>query len=93
MTVTDTSKWRNRGRARTTVSADNGGFRKQKMSVDTTTPAKLKFWDYRPFTRVIEGGRREYLAVADYILVNRLEGLGVDRIRAETLVRGANSSV
>lgn len=92
MTVTDTSKWRNRGRTRVAIAAGHGETRKREVPTSATAQTKLKFWDYRPFTRVIEGGRREYLAVADYILVNRLEGLGVNRIRAETLVRGASSS-
>ena len=35
--------------------------------------AKEKFWDYRPFTRVMQG-RRGFLTLRDYIRLNRLEG-------------------
>ncbi len=35
----------------------------------------VKFWDARPFTRVIEWGR-DFRAAVDYVLQNRLEALG-----------------
>jgi REP element-mobilizing transposase RayT len=47
---------------------------------------KLKFWDYRPFTRVVEH-YRAYLQLKDYIKINMFEGLGVSRIEARFLVR------
>ena len=34
-----------------------------------------RFWDARPFTRIIEWGR-DYLRACDYLLQNRLEALG-----------------
>ncbi len=41
-----------------------------------------RFWDRRPFTRVVIG-RRAYLALRDYIRVNILEGSrGYDRVNA-----------
>jgi hypothetical protein len=42
---------------------------------------KLKFWDYRPFTRVVIG-LRNFLNLKDYIAINRLEGIGVQKERA-----------
>ena len=55
--------------------------------------SKLKFWDYRPFTRVIRGFRAN-LALKDYVAINQLEGLGVGRIEAKFILasRLQNSS-
>lgn len=51
--------------------------------------AKTKrFWDRRPFTRVVIGGRA-VKALKAYIEVNQLEGLGVDRDDAWVLVAGS----
>jgi REP element-mobilizing transposase RayT len=44
-----------------------------------------KFWDHRPFTRVVFG-QRGFLAMNDYIQINQLEGLGVDRCQARVLI-------
>lgn len=46
---------------------------------------KQKFWDYRPFTRIITG-LRDFLTVQDYVQVNQLEGLGVPRSQARWLI-------
>jgi REP element-mobilizing transposase RayT len=45
-----------------------------------------KFWDRRPFTRVIVGFR-SWLGLQDYIRINRMEGAGVQREHAEFIVR------
>ncbi len=37
---------------------------------------KTKFWDFRPFTRVVEWGR-DYRLQRDYVFLNALEGIGV----------------
>jgi putative transposase len=44
-----------------------------------------KFWDYRPFSRILTG-LRDFLSVKDYIQINQLEGLGVSRPQARWLV-------
>ncbi len=44
-----------------------------------------KFWDYRPFSRILTG-LRDFLSVKDYIQINQLEGLGVPRTQARWLV-------
>lgn len=46
---------------------------------------KGKFWDYRPFTRVVIG-LRAFLSLEDYIAVNQLEGQGYDRDHARLVV-------
>jgi hypothetical protein len=44
-------------------------------------PLKTKFWDYRPFTRVVRG-LRALLGLRDYIEINQMEGYGYDRSEA-----------
>ncbi|MBY0386206.1 hypothetical protein K2X05_13695 [bacterium] len=51
-----------------------------------TDKSKLKFWDYRPFTRVVYGFKA-FLNLKNYIEVNQLEGLGVSREKAYVLVQ------
>lgn len=46
---------------------------------------KEKFWDYRPFTRVIIG-LRALLIMKDYLEINQLEGLGLPRKNARFLI-------
>lgn len=46
---------------------------------------KAKFWDARPFTRVIRGFKA-LLTIQDYLLINQLEGVGVDRLEARWIV-------
>jgi REP element-mobilizing transposase RayT len=48
-------------------------------------PKKVKFWDYRPFTRIIKSYRAS-LTLRDYIFINQLEGYGVARIVARNFV-------
>lgn len=45
-----------------------------------------KFWDARPFTRVIVG-LRNILSLKDYIRINQIEGQGYDRVHARLVVR------
>jgi hypothetical protein len=49
-------------------------------------PQGARFWDYRPFTRVVQG-RRGFLTLRDYIQLNRLEGAGYRRAQARWMVR------
>lgn len=46
----------------------------------------VKFWDYRPYTRVIIGFKA-LLGLRDYIRINQLEGYGYHRSEAEFFVR------
>lgn len=48
--------------------------------------SSTKFWDYRPFTRVIIG-YRNLLNLRKYIRINQLEGGGFDRETAEYIVK------
>jgi REP element-mobilizing transposase RayT len=53
-------------------------------------PLKEKFWDYRPFSRIIESFK-DFLGVSDYLEINRLEGIGMKRSQA-TWIIASNSS-
>jgi REP element-mobilizing transposase RayT len=52
---------------------------------------KIKFWDYRPFTRVIRGFRA-LLTIKDYVAINQLEGLGVKRVEARFILASHRNS-
>ncbi len=45
-----------------------------------------KFWDYRPFTRVVKSFEA-FLNLKDYIAINEFEGYGVPREQARFLIR------
>jgi len=47
--------------------------------------AKDKFWDYRPFTRLVHG-LKAFLRVNDYVDVNELEGMGYFRREAREII-------
>lgn len=49
-------------------------------------PLKIKFWDRRPFTRIVKG-YRAFLTLKDYIRVNIFEGMGYSREHARWIVR------
>ncbi len=49
---------------------------------------KQKFWDQRPFSRVIKNFRH-FLNTKSYVEVNILEGMGMPRIQAELLIFGS----
>ena len=46
---------------------------------------KFKFWDYRPFSRIIETFR-EFLSLSYYIRINELEGIGCSRVEAKMIL-------
>jgi len=48
--------------------------------------AKDRFWDYRPFTRVVQSFRA-FLNLRDYIWINQLEGRGISRSEAIWIVK------
>lgn len=53
--------------------------------------SNLKFWDYRPFTRVVIGFRA-VLGLRDYIKINQLEGAGMKRAHAVMIIKRSFSS-
>lgn len=50
-----------------------------------------KFFDYRPYTRIVVG-LRAFLTMRDYLAINQLEGLGVARPQARLILERMNSA-
>ncbi len=63
------------------AQAVTGRTRWQNNQSRNVGSAKLQFWDYRPFTRIIESWRA-VLNMRDYVRINQLEGFGVSRLEA-----------
>lgn len=69
------------------------GANKLKSPLRDDSGRKIGFWTQRPITRVVHGWK-DFLKLSDYIRINKLEGLGWPRSRAEFFIRNAywNSS-
>ncbi|MDX9731402.1 MAG: transposase [Bdellovibrionales bacterium] len=65
--------------------AVTGRSRWRKPTAQTKNEKKESFWDYRPFTRVIESFRA-LLTMRDYVRINQLEGCGVTRAEARSMI-------
>lgn len=57
------------------------GLKKLKLS-------KEKFWDQRPFSRVIQSFKH-FMNTKSYLEINILEGMGMPRTQAELLIHGS----
>ena len=57
-----------------------------------STEDKEKFWDYRPFTRVVQSWRG-FLRLRDYIRINHLEGAGHGRLLARWIIGKSDFSM
>ena len=74
MAVTGMCRWRDRGSLM------------EHHELETKQISNYKFWDYRPFTRVVQGFR-SVLTLKDYIRINQLEGAGRSREHAVMIVK------
>ncbi len=74
--VTGRTRWRSKSKS-------------NKPSVQPGKHPTLKFWDYRPFTRVVEGWRA-MLGLRDYVRINQLEGDGTSRTQARAWIEIEN---
>jgi REP element-mobilizing transposase RayT len=52
--------------------------------------SKQRFWDYRPFTRVVSS-LKAFLTLKDYVEINQFEGLGMPRTQAVLLIKGSKA--
>jgi REP element-mobilizing transposase RayT len=68
MAITGTCRWRT----------------KERVFGERGVTGGDRFWDRRPFTRVVSG-LRGHLVLKDYIQINRYEGFGYDRTQARFL--------
>jgi len=51
------------------------------LSAEARRQPKKTFWDLRPYSRIV-ASQKHFLQMADYMLINRLEGEGIPRISA-----------
>ena len=90
MAVTGRNRWSSvAGAEKIETSTSLNLTRDAATDLDTSPkrPAKReKFWDYRPFTRVVEG-LRALLGLRDYVRINQLEGAGNRREDACFMLR------
>jgi REP element-mobilizing transposase RayT len=66
---------RSRVAFRSFLRAITGLIARITLAVERGRAAGLKFWDARPFTRILEWGR-DFKAVSDYLTENTLEAIG-----------------
>lgn len=77
------------------IAVGQAGFKKLKVNKNFNVnknhafKSKQKFWDHRPFSRVIQCFRH-FLNTKAYIEVNILEGLGMPRTLAELMIFGSH---
>jgi REP element-mobilizing transposase RayT len=57
------------------IKAVTGIIARLSLGVERGSAKGIKFWDAKPYTRIIEWGR-EYRSVCNYLLQNTLEALG-----------------
>jgi len=57
------------------VKSISGLIARLTMGTERGSPLGRKFWDARPFTKIIEWGR-EFRALSNYVLQNTMEALG-----------------
>jgi putative transposase len=79
MAVTNSSRW-NPLKSRPTK------IKGTKKSPHKIAQVKDRFWDYRPFTRIVKGFTA-FLRLKDYIELNRLEGFGVRKEQGRFLIK------
>lgn len=84
MAVTGANRW--------TAKAATDNVTINTTSVNQRRPLSLKFWDYRPFTRVIKNFK-EFLNLRDYMHINQIEGYGVFKNEARYILANLNAKV
>lgn len=78
-------KLRSRHTYRPFIRAITAAIAMAVTGVSRRRKADGRFWDYRPFTRVVKSWRG-YLQLRDYLKINQLEGAGTARVNAEFIV-------
>jgi len=73
------------------VRAISGLIARITLGAEKGKALGLKFWDARPFTRIIEWGR-DYRNVCNYVLQNTLEALGFVEYRPRNAKKGPGKS-
>jgi REP element-mobilizing transposase RayT len=86
MSMTGASRWKSLD----TILAERNlsPALKRQTKASNQKISNKKFWDYRPFTRIVQSFRA-FLNLRDYIEINQLEGFGCDREDARMIVHDA----
>lgn len=84
MAITGRNRWTKHAGTIGTSNIDQKGSLNEAQ-ISALNKDKLKFWDLRPYTRVIIGWR-SLLKLADYIRVNQIEGWGFKRSQAKDML-------
>ncbi len=74
MAITGRSRWSGGTQQDSKGSRQESGGSKRRGGI-TGDERRKKFWDYRPFTRIVQS-LRAVLNLQDYVRVNQLEGAG-----------------
>jgi REP element-mobilizing transposase RayT len=70
----------------------SGRIVRQIMGVEKGSPGRFKkFWDSKPFTRLVSWGRA-YKAVTHYLSLNSLEAIGFTKIAARGYLAGFSTA-
>ena len=70
---------------RSFIRALTGGIAMAVTGAGRGNPAARRFWDYRPFTRVVRGWKN-FLILKDYVAINTLEGIGATKREAREIL-------
>ncbi len=73
--------------ARRTLGRERGVARAEVASANKAPPTR--FWDARPFSRVVTWGR-DYAQLKNYLCLNRIEAVGFGRFDARRLLARGN---
>ncbi len=81
MAITGRNRW-----TRNRMAEHGPAKRSGKQPHQNKPPKREKFWDYRPFTRVVESFKA-WLNLKDYIKINEFEGAGYTRDDARFMLK------
>jgi hypothetical protein len=69
-----------------------GLIARRVMNSHKGSPSKFaKFWDAKPFTKLVEWGR-QYKTVLHYLTLNSLEAIGFTKVSAREFLRAYSSA-
>lgn len=86
MAITGRNRW---SLKRSSIKPDASEQNGDRTSLYKSAPQSLshkRFWDYRPFTRVVESFKA-HLNLRDYVRINQLEGEGYRRSDARVMLQ------
>ena len=67
------------------LRAVTGILARVSLGAERGRPKLTKFWDVRPFSRIVTWGA-DYTRMKEYLMLNRVETLGMDRLSAREML-------